>query len=59
MAKIKIGLKSGNTIDISCKNFSVVKNSDNTILEIKWESVTKPAKILYLHLHSIESVTQL
>lgn len=58
METVKIVFKSGQALGVKCKDFSVTKNSDNSISEIKWDGIVLPKKILYLCLDSVESIVQ-
>jgi len=59
VVKVKINFKSGKSLTVKCKNFTVNKNIDNSISELKWDNVVIPKKILYFRLDSVESIIQI
>jgi hypothetical protein len=58
MAKIKINYKSGHSIIIRCKEFSMTKNGGD-VVKVEWCGLVTPSKILHIGVDDIESVIEL
>jgi hypothetical protein len=58
MSKIKINYKSGHSIIVKCKEFTVTRDGGK-IIKVEWSGLVKPTSILHIGVDAIESVIEL